>query len=293
MKVFITGASGFVGRYIVRELLAQGHSVVALLRQGKSLPGVEVLTGDITSPEAIDPRKLEGCQAAIHLVGIIREFPRRNVTFSRLHVEGTRNILKVCESVGIKRYVHMSALGARVDSRAGYQRSKAEAEKLVRGSSLDWTIIRPGVILGPQGEFFKMIRTLVKLPLTPMIGNGQSLMAPVAIATVARAFVQALDSPEAHYKKYDLGGEVVTYQEMMEKLASAMGRKIRILHVPMGVIRKLAELFDRFSFFPITREQLIMLEETAEPQPPEIYRDLNVEFLWLDEVFNLSLHPSS
>ncbi|MCX6641404.1 MAG: NAD(P)H-binding protein [bacterium] len=286
MKVLLTGASGFVGQQVLHQLLEAGHQVYALVHQQKSITGAIAIPGDVSVPESIDIRALKGCEAAIHLVGIIREFPSRGITFDRVHVDATRTLLWTCHHAGIKRYVHMSAFGASLKSGAAYQRTKAQAEELVRSSQLKWTIIRPAMILGKNGVFLNTIKRLASLPVIPLIGDGEFIVAPVSVATAASAFAQSLVIAESVGKIYDLAGEILTYQEMMQKLSLKLGRKPRFVHLPLSMMRTLALLFDRFAFFPLTREQIIMLEEAYEPGPPEIYHDLGLQFKWLDDVFD-------
>ena len=145
MRVFITGGSGFVGREIVSELLRRNHSVTALARSSNAFseePGVTPVSGDITD---VEPwiRALENCDAVIHLVGIIREFPGKGITFDKLHTEATRNILRAARQCGVQRYIQMSANGTRENAVTDYHRTKWAAEELVRSSGLDWTIFSP------------------------------------------------------------------------------------------------------------------------------------------------------
>ena len=114
MKIFISGGTGFVGGHVCRELLSRGHQLRLLVhsRRSEESSGIEYVTGDVTSA-AECAAGAKGCEAVINLVGIIREFPARDITFSRLHVDATRNMLAAAEANGIRRYLQMSALGSR------------------------------------------------------------------------------------------------------------------------------------------------------------------------------------
>ena len=116
---------------------------------------MRVVRGSLFDPKALDDG-LAGCEAVIHLVGIIKEQPGRGMTFHRVHVEGTRAVVEAAKRNGVRRFVHMSALGSRPDADSDYHRTKYEAEQAVRGGGLEWTILRPSLIHGPRGEFMRM-----------------------------------------------------------------------------------------------------------------------------------------
>ena len=173
MKIFIAGGTGFVGGHLVRALLKNGHSVRTLVHGRSTNSGeVEQIAGDVTRFETLE-QGLSGCDAVINLVGIIREFPSRGITFERLHVQATANLLAAAASNGIRRYLQMSALGSRPAAVSGYHQTKWRAEELVRGSGLDWTIFRPSLIFGPHDAFINMLAVQLRLaPIMPVIGSG-------------------------------------------------------------------------------------------------------------------------
>jgi NADH dehydrogenase len=274
MKVFVTGGSGFVGTEVVRQLLAAGHEVRALVHSKTSLApaaGLEAWPGDATRPETLHGA-LAGCEAVIHLIGIIREFPDRQITFQRLHVDATRNILTTAQEQGVKRYLHMSSNGTRKDGVAEYHKSKWAAEELVRAAGLDTTIFRPSVIFGPADDFVNMLAGIIRrTPIMPVIGDGEYQLAPVAVANVATGFVRALTQPESIGELYHCcGPQAFTYNQLLDEIARALGRSgIARIHQPIVMMRSLSALLEGMSFFPITRGQLTMLLEgnVCDPQP--------------------------
>lgn len=274
MKVFVTGGSGFVGTEVIRQLLAAGHEVRALVHSRKAAAteaGLELWPGDATQPETLKGA-LSGCEAVIHLIGIIREFPDKQVTFQRLHVDATRNILAAAREQGIRRYLHMSANGTRPDGVAEYHKSKWAAEELVRAAGLDATIFRPSVIFGPGDAFVNLLATIIRRsPLMPVIGDGEYSMAPVAVANVATGFVRALTQPESIGEIYHCcGPQTFTYNQLLDEIARALGHNgVTRLHQPVLMMRSLSTLLEGLSFFPITSGQLTMLLEgnVCDPQP--------------------------
>ena len=268
MKVFLTGGTGFVGSEVLRQLVSAGHSVRALVREGSEdklavTDGVEIHSGDITDAASL-VGALEGCDAVIHLVGIIREFPRRGVTFKKMHVKGTENVLEAAEEQGVSRYLHMSSNGTRERSNTGYHRTKWQAEESVRNSNLEWTIFRPSLIFAQGSEFVHMLSEVIRrLPVVPVIGDGQYRMQPVALKEVASTFVKALEMPETINKIYHLGGgESYSYDEILDLTSQAMGKGlVTKIHQPLFMIKPIIKVMQISEHFPITSDQLTMLVE--------------------------------
>ncbi|WP_305045814.1 complex I NDUFA9 subunit family protein [Geoalkalibacter sp.] len=268
MRVFITGATGFVGGEVLRQVLAAGHIARCLVRPGSEgrLPiqkNIEVRLGDATDLESLDG-SLENCDAVIHLVGIIREFPAKGITFKRLHTEATRNLVRAAEAQGVRRYVQMSANGTRPNAVTAYHKTKWEAEQAVRDSHLDWTIFRPSLIFGPGDEFVNMLADLIrKAPLVPVIGDGRYRMAPVAVEDVAASFVAALGCETCIKQTYALcGPEDFSYDEILDQVGAALGKgRVRKLHHPLCLMKPIVHLLQGIPGFPITSNQLSMLLE--------------------------------
>lgn len=271
MKVFLTGATGFVGKGILARLQQEGYSCVCLVRPGSQKnqtskqderDGVTWAAGDLFDPSSL-AAAMQDCDAVIHLVGIIREQPGKGVIFSRVHVEGTRNVLEAAKQAGIKRFVHMSALGARENATSAYHRTKYEAEQLVQNSGIPHVIFRPSVIFGPGDEFVNMLADLVRMPVTPVIGNGSYPLQPVARETVADVFVQALTLDSAVNRIYETGGPTpISYGQILDEIGAVIGKsRVRKAHIPLGLMKPVVNMMEGFSFFPITNTQLTMLLE--------------------------------
>ncbi len=274
MKVFITGGTGFVGQEVIRQLLKTEHQVRALVRTTtgpSATAGVETHVGDTTQPASLQGA-LAGCDAVIHLVGIIREFPGRGVTFEHLHTASTKNMLQATSEQGVNRYLQMSANGTRENAITTYHKTKWAAETAVRKSNLDWTIFRPSLIFGPDDKFVNMLAGLIrKLPVTPVMGDGQYRLQPVAVADVAAGFVKALDTPESIGQTYHCGGpKAYTYDEVLDLIGQAIGKaRVCKLHHPLFLMKPVVELMQSIPQFPMTSDQLQMLLEgnCCDPEP--------------------------
>ncbi len=275
MNVLVSGGSGFVGSEIVRQLVAAGHRVRVLSRGFRRLdPAVRSVLGSVLDPGCL-PEACAGCDAVVHLVGIISEIGGQ--TFERVHVDGTRNILAAARAAGVPRFIHMSALGTRPDAVARYHRTKWVAEESVRASGLDWTIFRPSLVFGPGDHFVGLFARISRWsPVLPVMGDGQALLQPVAVDEVARCFVGALAEPRSIGRTFDLcGSERLSFDAVLDAILAATGRRRMKLHIPLPIARLQAAVME--SVFPrvlrrpspLNRDQLLMLSEdnVGDPVP--------------------------
>lgn len=284
MKVFLTGATGFVGKYMLERLLVEGHSVRAALR---SLPGQKArlvshtehlgrkddfqwVHGDIVEGSRLE-EGMQGCDAMIHLVGIIVE--KGTNTFERVHYLGTRNVVEAAKRTGIKRFVQMSALGVRADSVAPYQTTKWKGEEEVRQSGIPFCILRPSLIFG-EGDGFvtQMIATMRSAPLfRPVPGDGRPRFRPIAVEDVTTCFVRALTYEAATNQTVDLGGaDELTLNEVLAEIARCAGVRKPPVHIPMPLMMAGASVAQKvLKNPPVTVDQLRMLQEgsTCDIEP--------------------------
>jgi NADH dehydrogenase len=272
MRVLLTGATGYVGSYVLRALRDAGHVVRCLLHRpsadlARTGAGVETALGDVT-----DPASLEGvfadCDAAVHLVGIIDEGPGR--TFDGIHVGGTRHVVEAARRAGVERFVHMSANGARPEDGTAYQTTKWEAEQVVTGAGFDhWTIFRPSILFGRpdpgRPEFAsQLLDELVRpFPALPVFGDGTYELQPVHVTEVAGAFAQALKREAAHGRTFLAAGPTrLTYNELLDVIAEGAGLRPKPkVHVPLALVRAGVHTLGRLGVLPISPAQLEMLVE--------------------------------
>lgn len=271
MKVFVTGGTGFVGSYVLRSLRNAGHTARVLVRKGSEdkLPftdGLSIVHGDLDGSGDWESA-LEGVDAVIHLVGIIREFPSRGITFKKLHAEATRRITGAAVKMGVKKIVHMSANGASETGVSAYQRTKWAGERVVMESGLEWTIFRPSVIFGDPGGRMEFASELAKAsrmaPVFPLFGDGMYELAPVAVEDVADCFVKSLTETSAKNRVFHLcGAGIFTFRDIVRIVGRAIGRvNMPTVGVPFTLIRPVAGLFGGFNFSPVTVDQLDMLRQ--------------------------------
>jgi NADH dehydrogenase len=200
-------------------------------------------------------------------VGIISE--AGTITFERLHVDGTRNLVAAAQTDGVRRFVHMSALGTRAQARSRYHQTKWEAEEIVRQSGLNYTILRPSLIYGPEDHFVNQFLSLSRwLPFLPVMGPGNCRMQPVGVEDVARCFVQALQKPESEGQVYEVcGPDPLTFMQILDAILKAADRRRLKVHIPMPLARLQAAVLEMVlgTFLgtppPLNRDQLLMLQE--------------------------------
>ncbi len=262
-RLCIFGGSGFVGRAIVRHAVEQGYDVTVACRHPERarnlmVEGVHLIKADIVDGRGVS-EAVQNADAVINLVGLL--FEKGRYTFDAAHVHGTEHVLDACKLHGIRRYLHMSALGAGAVPESVYASTKAEAEQRVQASSLQWSIFRPSIIYGDHDSFFNKFKAMgASLPVMPVIA-GETRFQPVWVEDVARAFVAAINDKHTFGQTYTLvGPKTYTFRKLLELLNCELGRKRILLPIPLFVARLIA-LFTEWLPTPLlTRDQLILLQ---------------------------------
>jgi uncharacterized protein YbjT (DUF2867 family) len=272
--ILVTGASGFVGSHTIPELLAGGHRVVALVRTptaGEMVLGrlsreqresVELRTGDVTRPDTL-PAAMAGVDGVLHLVAIPRDFSG-GADLRLINTEGTRAVVAAMREAGVRRLVHMGAMGVEDDPDLHYASSKAKAERLVAESDLDWTILKPSLQFGEGDGFFNIIADLVRLSpgLVPVPGDGTSRFQPIHVGDVAKVIRRSFEDPSTVRGSFELGGpRYWTYREITQEVLRAMGTRRLIIPMPVPLIRLVAGTAERVRIpFPVATDQLRQLK---------------------------------
>jgi len=276
MKVLLTGATGFVGKHMLEQLLVEGHAVRAAVR---ALPGrnarvfshaqhigrkddFQWVRGDVVEGTGLD-QGMQGYDAVIHLVGIITE--KGSNTFERVHHLGTRNVVEAAKRAGIRRFVQMSALGVRANGIAPYQTTKWKGEQEVRRSGIPFCILRPSLIFG-EGDGFvtQMMETMRSAPLfRPVPGDGKPKFRPIFIDDVTACFSRALTAEAATNQTIDLGGgDELTLNEVLAEIARCAGVRKPAVHIPLPLMFAGAAVMQKvLKNPPVTTDQLRMLRE--------------------------------
>jgi uncharacterized protein YbjT (DUF2867 family) len=267
MRVFITGATGFVGLPVANAISDAGHEVRVLERTpgASKEAGVRcqsAVQGDVTDFDSLR-RGIRDIDVVVHLVAIRQGTPEQ---FERVVVGGTRNILAAAKEADVRRFVLMSALGVTEQTKnlVPYYHAKWTTEQDTRSSGLEHVIFRPSFIFGRRGGILPTFRNLAKMaPVTAIIGTGEQRIQPIWVEDVARYFARAIDEPEAANRTFELGGpDVVSWNEFWRRLRAALGiRRRPTMHVPTALMKIPATVTERLpGNIPLTRDLLKMLE---------------------------------
>jgi NADH dehydrogenase len=264
--ILVTGGTGFVGGHVVHELRGRDLPVRCLvrdLRRGARLAGwgCELAEGDVTHAESLRGA-VAGVDTVIHLVGI-RQGKREQ--FRRIMVEGTRDLIAAARDAGVRRFVHMSALGTTEETKDAipYYWAKWENEQQVQGSTLPYVIFRPSFVFGPDGGILPTFVKLAKLtPVTPIIGSGRQRIQPIWAGDLAKFFADAVERDDVANRSFELGGpDAVSWNEFWGRLKRVRGIRRPSLHIPIGLMKVNALVTERLpGDIPLTRDLLEMLE---------------------------------
>jgi uncharacterized protein YbjT (DUF2867 family) len=264
--ILVTGATGFVGGHVVHELRGRGLPVRCLVRDIRKASkvaswGCELAEGDLTDPESLR-RAVAGVDTVVHLVAIRQG---REEDFRRVMIDGARYLIAAGKEAGVNRFVHMSALGTREETKelVPYFGAKWETEQMVRSCGIPFVIFRPSFVFGPDGGILPTFVKLARLtPVTPIIGSGRQRIQPIWADDVAGYFAEAVERDDVTGRLFELGGpDVVTWNEFWERLKRGRGMRRPSIHVPVGLMKINALLTERLpGDIPLTRDLLKMLE---------------------------------
>ena len=264
--ILVTGGTGFVGGHLVHELRGRDLPVRCLVRDARrgskvAAWGCELAEGDLTDPESLH-RAVAGADTVIHLVAIRQG---RQEDFRRVMVDGTRYLIAAAKDAGVRRFVHMSALGTKEETKdlVPYYGAKWETEQMVQSSGIPFVIFRPSFVFGPDGGILPTFVKLARLtPVTPIIGTGRQRIQPIWVGDVAAHFAEAVERDDVTGRLFELGGpEVVSWNELWKRLKRIRGMRRPSVHVPVRIMRINALITERLpGDIPLTRDLLKMLE---------------------------------
>ena len=262
-RVVVTGAAGFVGTHTCRALAADGWRVLALVRDPVSaaerlghMP-VEIRVGDMHDAPYLRS-SIDGAYAVVHLAAVAIE--RGADSFQSVNVEATRNVLDAAKAARVAHFIHMSQNGSDSSSPHRFLQSKGVAQDMVVASGLEWTVLRPSVIFGPEDAFINVLARIVRLtPLVlPLPGNGRSRFQPVAVDDIAHVIARALADETTRGSMYPLGGPApLSLRDIAARVLIAMNVSRQIVSVPTAAMRPLvAALSHVLPRPPVTPELL-------------------------------------
>lgn len=270
--ILVTGGTGFVGSAIAKELLRRGEKVAVLGRDADKIrrrlgTDVEARVGDVS-----DPATLAAAMRGIDIVINAVQFPgspienrRKGYTFEEVDLKGTRNQVDAAKAAGVRRFVYVSGVGAAKDAAKHWFRYKWEAEDYVQKSGLEWVVLRPTWVFGPEDvSLNRFLGFANKLPFVPMFGNGKQDMQPVFVDDVGRAAADCALKPEAASTVFEIGGpEVMSMNEVVAAALEVRGKKRMLLHQPVFVGKTIGTLSSILPSPPLSADAIDFITEAA------------------------------
>jgi NADH dehydrogenase len=263
MNILVAGGTGFVGSYLVPELVERGHDVTALARDPSKADfpeRVELARGDVTAYDSIESA-FEGQDVVVNLVALSPLFkPSGGKSHTQVHLGGTQNVVNAAEEHGVGKVVQMSALDANPTGPTEYLRAKGQAEQVVTDSGLDYTIFRPSVVFGEGGEFVSFTKVLTTPYVTALPGGGRSRFQPIWIEDLAPMLAAGVEA-DHDGEVYEIGGpEVLSLADVTKLAYRAEGKSVTVLPLPMAFARLGLTAADPIPFVPFGSDQYRSLE---------------------------------
>jgi uncharacterized protein YbjT (DUF2867 family) len=290
-KVLVLGGSGFIGRHVVAALVRQGIKVTVPSRRRERakhlilLPTVDVIETDVMASGVLE-RLTQGHDAVINLVGVLH-----GPDFDTPHVKLPQALIAACRAAGVKRLVHMSALGASPEGPSAYQRSKGKGEQLVmQAKDLDVTVFRPSVVFGPEDRFLNTFACLARFTPVLMVPCADARFQPVYVGDVANAIVTSMAELGSHGRSYDLAGpREYSLKEIVRCVCEWTGRRRLVLGMPDSLSTLSAWFLERLPM------QLMSVDNVRSMQVPNTTKDrfpFGIEPQALEAVAPTYLQPS-
>lgn len=275
--ILLTGATGFLGEFVLKELVEKGYEVTCFVRRTSNIDEIKKLKVKYVFGELDDYRSL--CEA---LKG-----KKALINIASLGFGHAPNIVNACEEMNIKRAIFVSTTGIFTKLNPDSKGIRLEAERLIKESSLDYTIIRPTMIYGTPKDrnMWRLVKYIKRLPVLPILGEGTYLQQPVYVKDLASAIVSAYENSVSIKKAYNISGaKALTYNEVIDITAKALGKKAVKIHVPMKLSHDLLKIYEKISKKPkLKAEQVLRLNENKDFSHEEAKRDFGYKPLSFEE----------
>jgi NADH dehydrogenase len=272
LRITVVGGTGFIGRRLVERLVDRGASVRIISRhaagEGGPAPQMERVVGSIEDPSTLE-RAVDGASAVVNLVGTTAA--KSEQQFYSLHRDAPRRLAQAARLAGVRRFVHVSAMGIGLDAPSLADRSKAAGENAVREAFPDANLVRPALVYGPGDHFFTLFAGLVRgAPAIPLIGGGRTRFQPMHVDDVAETMARVLEEPGTAGRAFELGGsEIFSFRELIERLCRAIGRRPWLVSIPFPLAEAGAYATQWLPHAPLTVDQVRLLKTDKVIRDPQ------------------------
>jgi nucleoside-diphosphate-sugar epimerase len=281
--ILLTGATGFLGEFVLDELVQRGHQVTCFVRKTSNIHKIKKMNVDYVYGELDDYKSI--CDA---LKG-----KKALINIASLGFGHGPNIIKACEEMGVNRSIFVSTTGIFTKLNPDSKGVRLEAEKLIKESTLDYTIIRPTMIYGTSKDrnMWRLVKFLKKSPVLPILGTGKYLQQPVYVKDLANAIVIAYEKNISIKKSYNISGaSPLSYNDVVDITGKALGRKVVKIHIPMEISYKLLKIYEKIASNPkLKAEQVLRLNENKDFSYEDAKRELEYNPLSFEEGIKLEV----
>lgn len=275
--ILLTGATGFLGEFVLEELVQRGHEVTCFVRRTSNLDRIKRLKVKYVFGELDDYKSI--CEALKGKEALIN--------IASLGFGHAPNIVNACEEMGVKRSIFVSTTGIFTKLNPDSKGIRLAAEKLIKASNLDYTVIRPTMIYGTSKDrnMWRLVKYLKRLPVLPILGSGSYLQQPVYVKDLAIAIVSAYEKKVSIGKAYNISGaKALSYNEIVDITGKALGKKVIKIHIPMKFSYNLLKMYEKVSKQPrLKAEQVLRLNENKDFSFEEAKKDLGYNPLSFEE----------
>ena len=301
MDVLVAGGTGFIGSHVVDELHETGrHRLIVMTRnpdRAAAREGIEYVRGDVADAASLIAAT-RGVEAVVHCVQFPNhpvENPTRGWTYEKVDGDGTERMVRACKDNGVQRFIYVSGAGVRPGRTENWFRAKERAERAVVQSGMEYVIIRPSWVYGPQDRSMNKFVTFVKLlPVVPVIGSGRELVQPVLVFDVAKVVARAVDDPKATNQVFEVGSrEPISMDGIIQTIMKVVGKQRPLVHQPAWLVKIPASVLQYLPNAPLSpgAVDFITMDERVDPSSAE--PTFVIEFTPLEAGLRHYLRPAA